>query len=650
MEESAEELYDTAPCGHVSTRPDGTLVKLNQTFLTWTGYPREELLSGRRFQELLTVGCQIFYETYYVPLLRMQGFANEINLELKHKDGHSLSFLLNAIQKKDANGRPLSNQIALFHLVDRKKYERELLLARKKAEEAIKIKTDFVSMISHEIRTPLNAIIGISNLLRDTHLSPQQEEYARILSFSSGSLLNLINNILDFNKMDAGKVTLEERSFDVRQLIYDTVYGLGLQAEEKNLALRLELDERVPAYVVGDPLKLGQILTNLLSNAIKFTEKGAITVELRLGELFSDSAALEFRVTDTGIGIARDRLPRIFEEFTQASYDINLKYGGTGLGLTISQKLLELYGTRMDVESEPGRGSCFSFRLRLGIGQEARESERTAETVPNEQSLQGRRVLVAEDNEVNVFVLTRFLRKWNIDFDVVGNGRRALERITERDYDLVLMDLQMPELDGFEATRLIRNLPSERLNRLPIIALSASARISLGDRLVSAGFTDFIGKPFRPEELFTKITLYGFQPSPATAANRSEEERDQRQGVDPARSPPGFSLEKFRRLTADDRQALVELSAITIKSYEAYKHEFQEALETGNLEKFDFHAHKIKVTLELMQAHALKAALQQGKKLLAEKERAPDRIHAVLHTIQCELDAMIRALEEVRKE
>ncbi|WP_257455237.1 PAS domain-containing hybrid sensor histidine kinase/response regulator [Archangium lipolyticum] len=649
MEESAEELYESAPCGHVSTRPDGTFIRFNQTFLTWTGYSREELLSGKRFQDLLTVGCKIFYETYYAPLLRMQGFVNEINLELKHRDGHSLSFLLNSIQKKDADGRPLLNRTALFHLVDRKKYERELLLARRKAEEAIKTKTDFVSMISHEIRTPLNAIMGISNLLGDTQLSPQQEEYVRILGFSSASLLNLINNVLDFNKMDAGKVTLEERSFDVRQLLYDTVYGLGLKAEEKNLPLRVEIDEQVPAYVVGDPLKLGQILTNLVSNAIKFTEKGAVTVELRLGELFPDSAALEFRVTDTGIGIARERLPHIFEEFTQASYDINLKYGGTGLGLTISQKLLELYGTRMVVESTPGRGSSFSFRLRLMIGEEPGEARLTAETPPDERSLQGRRILVAEDNEVNVFVLSRFLRKWGIEFDVVGDGRQALEKITGRDYDLVLMDLQMPGLDGFEATRLIRSLPSERLKRLPILALSASARISLGDRLASAGFTDFIGKPFKPEELFTKITLYGFRPSSTTAASRSDEEQ-QEQAVDPVRPPPGFSLEKFRRLTAGDRQALVELSTITLESYKVYKREFQEALETGNLEKFAFHAHKIKVTLELMQAHALKAALQQGKKLLAEKERAPDSIHATLHTIHGELDAMIRALEEARKE
>jgi PAS domain S-box-containing protein len=482
MEESAEELYEHAPCGYISTRPDGTFIKVNQTFLSWTGYPREELLAGKRLQELLTVGSQIFHETHYAPLLRMQGFVNEISLDLVHKDGRPLSMLVNAIQKKDESGKPLSNRTILFNISDRKKYERELLLARKKAEEAIQAKTEFVSRISHELRTPLNAIIGISNLLQDTHLSPQQEEYVRILGLSSSNLRNLINNLLDFNKQDTGRVKWEERSA---------------------------------------------------------------------------------------------------------------------------------------------------------------EAASPAENAPDEQSFQGLKVLVAEDNEVNVFVLSRFLRKWGIEFDVVDTGRRALEKVTTGDYDLVLMDLQMPEMDGFEATRLIRLLPSERLSRLPIIALSASSRALLGSRIASAGFTDFIGKPFEPEELFMKLTLHGRRPLSAT--------KGREQAAHPVQPPQEVSLEKFRRLTADDHQALAELSTITLKSCEVYKREFQEALETGNLEKFEFHAHKIKVTLELMQAHALNEALSQARKLLAEKDGEPARLRAALEAIHREMDGMIRALEEARK-
>jgi PAS domain S-box-containing protein len=363
-EESAEDLYENAPCGYLSTLPDGTLIKVNQTLLRWTGYTREELL-GRRFQDLLTRGGRIFHETHYAPLLRMQGAVSEINLDLVDKAGQALPTLLNSTLLKDAAGAPLLVRTTLFHITDRKKYERELVAARKKAEEAARAKADFLSMVSHEIRTPMNAIIGIAHLLQETSLSARQFEYLRLLKFSSENLLNLLNGILDFSKMEAGKATLEERTFNIRQLVYSTFYALSAKAEEKQLSVRVEVDERLPAHLQGDPVKLGQVLTNLLSNAIKFTEKGSVTVALHVEELHADSVSVGFRVTDTGIGIPTDRLAHVFEEFTQASSDIALKYGGTGLGLAISRKLVELHGGALTVESVLGAGSCFSFSLRL---------------------------------------------------------------------------------------------------------------------------------------------------------------------------------------------------------------------------------------------------------------------------------------------
>ncbi|WNG47339.1 response regulator [Archangium minus] len=640
--DSAEDLYENAPCGYISTLPDGTIIKVNRTFLTWTGYQREELLSGKRFQDLLTIGSKIFHETHYAPLLRMQGFLNEINFELVHKDRQKIPILINTTQRRDAAGNPLSNRTTVFNISDRKKYEQELLLARKKAEQAVKAKADFLSMISHEIRTPMNAIVGLSNLLQEAQLSPQQQEYVRILKLSSENLLSLLNDVLDFSKIEAGKVTLEERSFEVRQLIDSIVHGLGIKAEEKGLRVRVEVDKRVPILLVGDPIKLRQILTNLLSNAIKFTERGSVTVALRVLELFPDAASLEFRVTDTGIGIAEDRLGAIFEEFTQASYEINMKYGGTGLGLAITRKLLDLHGSKMSVESEPGVGSSFSFNLRLKLGQEARESHRPR--TRDAQAIQGVRVLVAEDNDVNVFVIERFLRSWGVEFDVVENGQAAVEKVTANHYDLVLMDLQMPVLDGYDATRKIRSLPEERFRRLPIIALSASARIGLEDKLEHAGFTDFASKPFEPEELFAKIAEHGSRSVPASAGQRPGREKEQAElgSAPPSRS---FSLEEFRSLTAGDRKAMLKLCSTTLKNCENYKHEFQEAIDTGNLERFAFHAHKGKMTLELLQAHALLAALKQGKTLLAEKEGEPTRLQSIGQVIQRELDAIIEVLK-----
>ncbi|HKI01571.1 MAG TPA: ATP-binding protein [Thermoanaerobaculia bacterium] len=508
FEESAEDLYDNAPCGYLSTLPGGMIVKVNQTFLSWTGHRREDLVGRRRFQDLLSPGGRIFHETHYAPLLQMQGEVREIAVEIVCADGRRLPVLINSVLKRDADGKPLLSRTTIFNATDRKEYERELLRERQKAERADKAKGEFISMISHEIRTPLNAIMGVAHLLGMTELSPQQQKFVRILNSSSESLLNLINEVLDFSKIEAGKVSLEERACDLRRLVHGIVESLHPKADAKGVALEVEIDERVPESLLGDPVKITQVLTNLLSNAIKFTGKGSVTVILQVRELEPDAVSIDFRVVDTGIGIAPDRLSQIFDDFTQASYDIGLKYGGTGLGLAISRRLVELYGSQIAVESELGRGTTFSFVLRLKRAMVAAASgEETGE--PAGQRLpRGLRVLVADDNEVNVLVLTGFLREWSIEYEVVTNGRLAVEWIQERDYDAVLMDLRMPDLDGYAATRQIRSLPDPKFSRLPIFAISASTRMGQQHELEAAGFTEFVGKPIHPDVLLAKMLLH----------------------------------------------------------------------------------------------------------------------------------------------
>jgi PAS domain S-box-containing protein len=504
FEESVEDLYDNAPCGYLSALPGGLIVKVNQTFLDWTGYRREELVGRRRFQDLLTAGGRIFHETHYAPLLRMQGAVREIAVDVVCPDGRRLPALINSVLKKDEEGTPLLVRTTVFNATDRKEYERELLRERQRAEQEAKAKSDLISMISHEIRTPLNAIMGVGHLLGATELTAQQQKFVRILRSSSESLLGLINDILDFSKIEAGKVVLEERSVDLRQLIHGIADNLHVKAEEKGLELAVHVDERMPVSVLGDPIKIGQVLTNLLSNAIKFTSTGSVTATLQVREQIADAVSIDFQVADTGIGIAPDRLPHIFDEFTQANYDIGLKYGGTGLGLSISKKLVELYGSHIAVESELGRGTTFSFVLRLRTPEAGEAAGETA----GQQALRGLTVLVADDNEVNVLVLTGFLRGWGAEIDVVSNGRHAVERIQERDYDLVLMDLRMPELDGYAATRQIRSLADPRYARLPIFAVSASTRMGHQHELDNAGFTEFVGKPVSPEILLAKIARH----------------------------------------------------------------------------------------------------------------------------------------------
>ena len=365
LEESAEDLYEHAPCGYLSTLPDGTIVKINQTLVDWLGRARESLLGGTRFQAVLAIGSRIYYETHYAPLMQMQGFANEIAFDLVAGDGRVLPVLMNARQRRDADGTPLVNRITLFDATDRRRYERELLLARRKAEQVAKDKAALIAMLSHDIRNPLNAIMGVVQLLDRGELNPQQRRFVQLLRSSSENMLNLLNHVLELSRAESSSFALAETPFDLHTLVGDAVATFDAAAREKGLTVRASVAGDIPTLLLGDPLAIGQILANLLGNAVKFTEQGGIEVVVRAKDFATDAVTVSFAVTDTGIGISPDRVGKIFNEFTQASYDTAVRFGGSGLGLTITRKLLALYGSTVQVDSVPGEGSTFSFDLRL---------------------------------------------------------------------------------------------------------------------------------------------------------------------------------------------------------------------------------------------------------------------------------------------
>jgi PAS domain S-box-containing protein len=367
LEESAEDLYEYAPCGYLSTLPDGTIVRANHTFIEWTGASREALLAGRKFQTMLTVGSRIYYETHYAPLLRMQGAVNEIALEVVRDDGRILPVLANSRQKRDADGTPLFNRITLFDSTDRRRYERELLLARRKAEQIAKDKADLLAMLSHDIRNPLNALMGVAQMLDRSDLAKPQRRLVQLLQSSSENMLNLLNHVLDLSKAESSSFALIETPFSLQTVVDDVMATFDAAAREKGLTIRSTIADSVPPSLSGDPVALRQILTNLVGNAVKFTAAGEVTLSVGTKQLGTDGVTLAFAVSDTGIGIAPDVIDRIFNEFTQASYETASRFGGSGLGLTITRRLLALYGSSVRVESVPGEGSTFSFDLRLPI-------------------------------------------------------------------------------------------------------------------------------------------------------------------------------------------------------------------------------------------------------------------------------------------
>jgi signal transduction histidine kinase/CheY-like chemotaxis protein len=623
MDERAEDLYEYAPCGYLSTLPNGLIVKINATMLQWMGLERQEVLLKKRLQDLLSIGGKMFYETHHAPLMQMQGFVNELSYDLTPRAGGILPVLINSVQIKDNAGMPLLNRITVFNITDRRKYELELLNAKKKAEEAARAKASFLSTVSHEFRTPMNAIIGIADLLQKTNLSDQQAHYVDILKFSSENLLNLINDILDFSKIEAGKIKLEEGPFDLRLLLQNTLGSLSFKAQEKGLALSLSFEEAVPGFVYGDAGKLGQVLTNLLGNALKFTEQGEVRLQVKPLAQGGEMAELEFRVMDTGIGIAPDQHQRIFEEFTQGSQEITTKYGGTGLGLSISQRLLKLFGSRLFLKSQPGQGSEFYFSLQLPLVPRETAKLEAAEPLPARAgSLQGLRLLLAEDNAINVMVVAEYLTEWGVAYDVASNGKEALALVQQQTYDLVLMDLQMPLLDGYEAATAIRSLEGERYQSLPIVAFTASARADYQERILKAGITDMIGKPFRQKDLYALLVRYGpatvlGEPAAtakgeAVAAPQPPASEDRGVETDGA----SISLQQYRQITRSNRQSLQKLILLTIKHFQEYKSSFDAALLSRDTNQMGELAHKIKLTLHVLEAEQISEAISSSRDLL----------------------------------
>lgn len=367
LEESTEELYEHAPCGYLSTLPDGTIVKVNQTLVDWTDIPRERLLSGRKFQALLAIGYRIYYETHYAPLLAMQGFVNEVAMDLIREDGRILPVLVNSRLKRDDKGRPLFNRITIFDATERRRYEHGLLLARRKAEHVAKDKADLLDMLSHDIRNPLTATMGVVDLLERSGLDEAQRRMVHLLRHSAEEMLTLVTRVLDLSKAESSGFTLVETPFNLHDVVVSVLDTFEAAARAKGLQLSGAIGETVPATLIGDPVALRQILSNLVGNAVKFTAEGSVTVSIDTNKAGTDAVTLACAVSDTGIGIALEVIDRIFNEFTQASYETAMKFGGSGLGLAITRRLLALHGSSIEVRSTPGEGSTFSFNLRLAL-------------------------------------------------------------------------------------------------------------------------------------------------------------------------------------------------------------------------------------------------------------------------------------------
>ena len=434
----------------------------------------------------------------------------ECELLVERKDGSLFPALYVFNMIKDQKGRYMGFASVSIDLTERKKVEDDLLLAKERAESATKAKSQFLANMSHEIRTPMNAVIGLTSLLLNTPINSEQRDYIETIRSSGDSLLAVISDILDFSKIEGGMLEVEKEPFDLQKVLEDSVTIVSSAARDKGLDLSFSLEPDVPCHILGDPARLKQILVNLLGNAVKFTEKGEISATVSASGPSSriyGSEEIMFAVKDTGIGISKDQLGRLFQPFSQADPSTTRKFGGTGLGLVISKNLAERMGGRIWAESEPGKGSVFYFTIRAQPSPAAlspREEDMPVMEVPgrNGKIKANLRILLAEDNAVNQMVALRMLERLGYQADTAANGKEVLAALKSRSYDIVLMDVQMPEMDGLEAARLIR---SEKADQPYIIAMTAHAM--KGDREVclEAGMNDYVSKPVRMEELRAAI-------------------------------------------------------------------------------------------------------------------------------------------------
>lgn len=478
----------------------------------------------------------------------------------------------------------------LYRYKENKKIQQKIVAAKNFAEQAKAIQEQFIANTSHEIRTPMNGIIGMTDLLNDTKLSIEQKEYLGIIKESSNNLLAIVNDLLDLSKINSGKMAFESKAFQLSEILKNVTASLKNKAEEKNLKVIVETDSRINPVLMGDDIRLTQILLNLISNAIKFTEKGEIKISTKLIHDSTYYSQLEFTVADTGIGIPNDKLNDVFNSFTQVDSNINRKHGGTGLGLSIVKQLVEGQGGTITVKSEINKGSVFTFNLNFYKGDKENETRKIVQI----NSLEKNKIvtiLVVDDNKINQQVASLTLRKLKFNVLIADSAKEAFDILKNKTIDIILMDVTMPEMDGFEATHHIRNKFDSPKNNIPIIAMTASALVGDREKCLAEGMNDYISKPFNAEELYLKIQK--FLPSDKTNT---------------------IDLSLILEKAEGDNEYLKDIIESYILEMPKYLNELTDSIQKNDIIQVAAHAHKMKSPAALMGANELKEVLSELEK------------------------------------
>jgi len=556
--------------------PEGKITDMNNASVNITGIAREKLI-GTDFFDYFTEPDKA-REGYKQVFAK--GFVADYPLTIR--DHKLTDVLFNGSVYKDEQGNVLGIVVVARDITQQKKYEKELTEAKvvaelateiaeeakskaesateiaesatRTAEDAVKAKQQFLSNMSHEIRTPMNAIIGFTKVVLKTELSEKQKEYINAIKLSGDALIVLINDILDLAKVDAGKMTFEQAPFKMASSISAMLHLFETKIQERNLELVKEYDSKIPEVLIGDPVRLHQIILNLVSNAVKFTTTGKIVVAVNLVSEDSENAVIEFAVTDTGIGIPENKIKKIFENFQQASSGTSRLYGGTGLGLAIVKQLVESQGGTINVKSEIGEGSTFSFTL--SFQKTKGEEELVPELLELDKKIKNIKILVVEDIALNQLLMKTLLDDFGFERDIASNGKIAIEKLKTKTYDIILMDLQMPEMNGFEATEYIRNTMN---SKIPIIALTADVTTVDLAKCKAVGMNDYIAKPVDERVLYSKII--GLIKKPVLITEQKEKEKE----IEQVKKIRCIDMAYLMHCTKSNRELMMEMISVYLE-------------------------------------------------------------------------------------
>lgn len=584
-------------CTHDLT---GKLLSVNPAICETLGYSSEELI-GKLITDFLPPENNELFKGHYLDIVIKEGKSKGV-FPVLNKQGERLSLLYQNYKVEEAG---TDTYIIGFSqdITDRINIEEALRVAKDEVENASKTKQTFLANMSHEIRTPMNGILGIGSLLYKTNLTPKQREFTKLIIESGNNLLHIVNDILDLSKLDSGHFILESTPFLLGDKILSTLQAFHFKAEDKGIELSFNNKLKKDLIVEGDPYRLGQVLSNLLSNALKFTFEGSVTVSVeQVTE--EKNAIFEISITDTGMGISKESLPTIFEQFVQAGADITRKYGGTGLGLTISKNLVEMQGGSIEVESEEKKGSTFTVRIPYKLSSESilKKEIRKSGGV---KSMERKKILVAEDVPVNQLIAKHILKSWGHVVTVAENGKEVLRLLEKNNYDLILMDIHMPEMNGVVTTKLIRKLPNARKANIPIIAVTAAAFKDETERYLDAGMNEFITKPYTEENLFEVIRRVLKMISP-------EKKPEPETEPEPDRTKEKlYDISNLLQFGDDDPNFIKDIITLFITNGRQDLSSLQAAIAAGEIQEIFQVAHRMKSSLHTMGIHSVETAIKR---------------------------------------